>query len=104
MHYKYDHTIKSQELEAIIVERILAMCVKGASFNELKDATQRVASFSRYILKKYLFYLIEYGIISYQGQNQVYVIMWEGLNLLSIINIEKRIRQSDIEDIVICLE
>ena len=104
MHYKYDHTIKSQELEAIIVERILAMCVKGASFNELKDAIQRIASFSRYILKKYLFYLIEYGIISYQGQNQVYVIMWEGLNLLSIINIEKRIRLSDIEDIVICLE
>jgi len=104
MHYKYDHTIKSQELEAIIVEQILAICVNGVRSNELKDAIQRIASFSRYILKKYLFYLIEYGIISYQGQNQVYVIMWEGLNLLSIINIEKRIRHSDIEDIVICLE
>ena len=104
MYYKYDHTIKSQELEAIIVEQILAICVNGVRSNELKDAIQRVASFSRYILKKYLFYLIEYGIISYQGQNQVYVIMWEGLNLLSIINIEKRIRQSDIGDIVICLE
>ena len=104
MHYKYDHTIKSQELEAIIVEQILAICVNGVRSNELKDAIQRIASFSRYILKKYLFYLIEYGIISYQGQNQVYVIMWEGLNLLSIINIEERIRQSDIEDIVICLE
>ena len=104
MHYKYDHTIKSQELEAIIVEQILAICVNGVRFNELKDATQRVASLPRYSLKKYLFYLIEYGIISYQGQNQVYVITWEGLNLLSIINIEKRIRQSDIEDIVICLE
>jgi predicted transcriptional regulator len=104
MYYKHDHTIKSQELEAIIVEQILAICINGARFNELKDATQRVASFSRYILKKYLFYLIEYGIISYQGQNQVYVITWEGLNLLSIINIEKRIRQSDIGDIVICLE
>jgi hypothetical protein len=95
MYYKHDHTIKSQEL---------AICINGARFNELKDVTQRVASFSRYILKKYLFYLIEYGIISYQGQNQVYVITWEGLNLLSIINIEKRIRQSDIGDIVICLE
>ena len=104
MHYKHDHTIKTQELEAIIVEQILAISINGAGFNELKDATQRVASFSRYILKKYLFYLIEYGIISYQGQNQVYVITWEGLNLLSIINIEKRIRQSDIGDIVICLE
>src|ERR687897_2962624 len=103
MYYKHDHTIKSQELEAIIVDQILAICINGARFNELKDVTQRVASFSRYILKKYLFYLIEYGIISYQGQNQVYVITWEGLNLLSIINIEKRIRHSD-KDIVICLE
>jgi predicted transcriptional regulator len=106
MYYKHDHDhiVKSQELGAIIVEQILGVCVNKARFNELKDATQRVASFSRYILKKYLFYLIEYGIISYQGQNQVYVITWEGLNLLSIINIEKRIRHSDIEDIVICLE
>jgi predicted transcriptional regulator len=104
MYYKHDHTIKSQELEAIIVEQILAMCVNGAGFNELKDAIQRIASFSHFILKKYLFHLIEYGIISYQGQSQVYVITWEGLNLLSIINIEKRIRHSDIEDIVICLE
>jgi predicted transcriptional regulator len=106
MYYKHghDHIIKSQELGAILVEQILAMCVNKARFNELKDATQRVASLSRYSLKKYLFYLIEYGVISYQGQNQVYVITWEGLNLLSIINIEKRIRQSDIEDLVICLE
>lgn len=103
MYYKHDHTIKSQELEAIIVEQILAICTNGARFNELKDAIQRIASFSHYILKKYLFYLIEYGTISYQGQNRVYVITWEGLNLLSIINIEKRIRQSD-RDIVICLE
>jgi predicted transcriptional regulator len=104
MYYKHNYTIKSQELEAIIVEQILAICVNGARFNELKDAIQRVASFSQYILKKYIFYLVEYGIISYQGQNQVYVITWEGLNLLSIINIEKRIRQSDIEDLTICLE
>jgi hypothetical protein len=76
MYYKHDHTIKSQELEAIIVEQILAICVNGARFSELRDATQRVASFSRFILKKYLFHLIEYGIISYQGQSQVYVITW----------------------------
>ena len=104
MYYKHDHTIKSQELEAIIVEQILAICVNGARFNELKDAIQKVASFSHYILKKYLFYLIEYDIISYQGQNQMYVITWEGLNLMYIINIGKRMRWSDTEDIVVCLE
>ena len=106
MYYKHDHDhiIMSQELEAIIVEQILAVCVNKARFNGLKNAAQRVASLSRYSLKKYLFHLIEYGIISYQGQNQEYVITWEGLNLLSIIDTEKRIRQSDIEDLVICLE
>ena len=36
MYYKHDHTIKSQELEAIIVERILAMCVKGEALMNLR--------------------------------------------------------------------
>jgi hypothetical protein len=55
MYYKHNYTIKSQELEAIIVEQILAICVNGARFNELKDTIQRVASFSQYILKNTYF-------------------------------------------------
>jgi len=84
--------------------QILLVCVNRTRFNELFDTIQRITSFSRYTLKKYLFHLIEYGIISYQGENQVYVITRTGLDLLSIINREKKTTQLDSKDIVICLE
>lgn len=103
MYYNYP-TIKSPELKAIIVEQILIVCVNRTRFNELLDTILTIASFPRYILKKYLFHLIEYGIVSYQGENQVYVITRTGLDLLSIINREKRTTQLDFKDIVICLE
>jgi predicted transcriptional regulator len=101
----YDNpAIKSPELEAVIVEQILVVCVNSTRFNELFDTIRRITSFSRYTLKKYLFHLIEYGIISYKGETQVYVITRTGLELLSIMNIEKRTTQLDFKDIVICLE
>ena len=104
MNYKDYPTSKSPELKANIVEQILVVCVNGTRFNELFDIVRRISSFSRYTLKKYLFQLIEYGIISYQGENQVYVITRTGLELLSIVNREKRTTQLDFKDIVICLE
>ena len=104
MNYKDYPTSKSPELKAIIVEQILVVCVNRTRFNELFDIVRRITSLPRYILKKYLFQLIEYGIISYQGENQVYVITRTGLELLSIVNREKRTTQLDFKDIVICLE
>jgi predicted transcriptional regulator len=104
MYYKDYPTIKSPELKAIIVEQILVVCINRIRFDELFDTILTIASFPRYILKKYLFHLIEYGLISYQGKNQVYVITRTGLDLLSIINREKKTTQLDIKDIVICLE
>ena len=104
MNYKDYPTSKSPELKATIVEQILVVCVNGTRFNELFDTLRRISSFSRYTLKKYLFLLIEYGIISYQGENQVYIITRTGLDLLSIINREKKTTQLDSKDIVICLE
>jgi hypothetical protein len=41
------------------------------------------------ILKKYLFYLIEYDFILYNGQKQVYVIKDRGLEILSAVMEEK---------------
>ena len=89
MYHKDYPAIKSPELQAVIVEQILFVCVNRTRFNELFDTLRRITSFSRYILKKYLFHLIEYGIISYKGETQVYVITRTGLELLSIMNREK---------------
>jgi hypothetical protein len=41
-------------------------------------------------LKKYLFYLIDYDLISYSGQMQVYLIKEKGLELLSRIMMENK--------------
>ncbi len=104
MHHKHRYTIKSMELEAIVVEQILRVCFNKTRFNELFDVIRRIVSFSRYILKKYLFYLIEIGILTYHGESQAYIITLEGLNLLYFMNTDKREGQSDIKNIVICLE
>jgi hypothetical protein len=92
------------ELEAHIVEKILGVCFNETRFDELFDTIRRIASFSSYILKKYLFYLIESGILSYHGESQAYFITREGLNLLYFMAMEKRVTQAGIRDIVICLE
>lgn len=104
MYDRYNYTIKSMEIEAIVVEQILRICFNKIRFNELFDAIRRIISFSRYILKKYLFYLIEAGILSYYGESQVYIITLEGLNLLHFLNTKKMERKLDIKNIVICLE
>lgn len=104
MYDRYNYTIKSMEIEAIVVEQILRICFNKIRFNELFDAIRRIISFSRYILKKYLFYLIEAGILSYYGESQAYIITLEGLNLLHFLNTKKMERKLDIKNIVICLE
>jgi hypothetical protein len=104
MQDRYNHTIKSMELEAIVVEQILRVCFIKARFNALFDAVRRIIFLSRYILKKYLFYLIESGILSYCGESQAYITTPAGLNLLYFIHIEKREIQSGIKNIVIYLE
>ena len=104
MYDRYNYTIKSMEIEAIVVEQILRICFNKTRFNELFDAIRRIISFSRYILKKYLFYLIEAGILSYYGESQAYIITLEGLNLLHFLDTKKRERKPGIKNIVICLE
>ena len=69
-----------------IVEYILLLCAGEVSFDNLM---RQMISSSPTILKKYLFYLIDYDLISYDGQNQVYSIKDKGLELLSKIMIEK---------------
>jgi hypothetical protein len=70
-----------------IVEYILLLCAAEATFDDLM---QMMISSSATVLKKYLFYLIDYDLISYNGQKQVYLIKDKGLKVLSRI-IENKI-------------
>jgi predicted transcriptional regulator len=63
-----------------IVEYILLLCAGEATFDDL---IRFVISSSHIILKKYLFYLIEYDLISYNGQRQTYSVNDKGLEVLS---------------------
>jgi hypothetical protein len=96
--------MKSPKLKAMIVESILIYCVNGASISELVLEMQRIMPLPYDSLKKYLFYLISYEILSYDGQRQVYVIEDGGYDLLDTINREKRKTMVNSEDIMITIE
>ncbi len=98
-------SLKSPELQAVIVEPILLSCIDGSAIDNLVCTIQRILpSFSYTILKKYLFHLINYELISYNGQEQIFVIEIGGHDLLDWIKINKIDMNIGNEDIVISLE
>jgi hypothetical protein len=96
--------MKSPKLKAIIVESILVYCIDGVSICELLLEIQRIMPLPYKAVKKYLFYLINYEILSYDGQRQVYVMEDGGYDLLDTINREKRKIMVNSEDIMITIE
>lgn len=94
---------KSPELQGVVVEHILLSCIEGVSINELVSAKQRTVP-SKHNMKKYLFHMINYELISYSGQTQRYAIEEGGLDLLDWIEKEKTIMAVGIQDIVITIE
>ena len=56
------------------------------------------------ISKKYLLYLVDYHIVSYNGQRHVYAIEHDGFDLLDMIMKEKRVMNANMDDLVITLE
>ena len=94
-------SIKSPKLQGVIVEPILVYCINGISICELSFEIQRVIPLPYKALKKYLFYLISYELLSYDGQRQIYITEdGEIINLLDRIGEEKRMTMTDTEDIV----
>ena len=74
-------------LDVKIVESILKACANEATILKLLY----IARISYHSLKKYLFYLIEYDCITYQGEERAYKIGYEGWKLLSEIKTVKKI-------------
>lgn len=58
---------------------------------DLKLKTDNMLSLMYDIAKKYLFYLIDYGLVSYNGQKQIFVIEDGGNDLLCMIEEKKRL-------------
>ncbi|MDQ6723893.1 MAG: hypothetical protein M3Z01_06485 [Thermoproteota archaeon] len=100
----YNKGLKSPKLQAVIVEPILVSCIYKISIYDLVNEMQRILPLLSNKLKKYLFHLINYELISYNGQKQVYIIEDGGLDLLYMIKREKEMTMSDSNDIIITLE
>ena len=67
------------------VEYILFLCADETTFDDLMKL---MILSSPTILKQYLFYLIDYDLISYNGRKRVYCIKDKGLELLSKFMLE----------------
>jgi hypothetical protein len=79
---------KSPKLKGEIVENILLLLrLKEHSVSDLLFEIKRKLPLTSYnTLKKYLIYLADYELISYNGQRKVYLIECNGLDLLYWIN------------------
>lgn len=99
-----DNNTKSPELQASILEPILLCCLYSVSFNSILLTIQKILQVSFYDLKNYLFYMVEYGVVSYDGQRQAYRIEKGGLDLLNLLKKERNQRKVSIKDITITFE
>jgi len=104
MSITHNTNIKSPELQAVLVESILLECTDNKSFFDISLKIHNKMSVSVFNLKKYLFYMIDYELISYNGDKQIFVLEDAGDELLDrIINLKQR-NKEDIKKIKITFE
>ena len=102
--------IKSPKLMSIIVENILKLLyLRDFIISELLVELQKrwpysSSSSSCKLFKKYLVYLADNELISYNGQRKTYFIEGNGLDLLNWISKGKKRLMADSEDITITIE
>ena len=94
----------SPKLKASIIEPLLLLCINGISIYELPTEIQGMSLLPCKTLKKYLFYLVSYELISYNGQRQIFVTEDGGLDLLYKIHKEKENTLTNNEDFTITIE
>ena len=91
-------------MQAVIIQPILLMCLRGSSIHRIDLTIQRLLPISSELIKKYLFYLIEYGLISYDGSSQSYFSSDDGINLLLKIERKKVTEKLTTSDLLLYLE
>jgi Tfp pilus assembly ATPase PilU len=91
-------------MEAVIFQPILLICLRGSSIQRINLNIQRLLPISSELIKKYLFYLIEYGLISYDGSSRSYFSSNEGITLLVKIERKKVTEKLTTSDLLLYLE
>lgn len=102
----YDANNESPELQSILLEPILLHCIEGCSMSDLIKVIQDnfLIPISCSTLKQYLYHLINYDLVSYNGKKNFFETKNEGMNLLFMINKEKKTIGIKSEDLIIILE
>lgn len=101
---KNSSIIRSPKLKGTIVENILLLLSqKELSISELSIQIQAKMLIYDKVFKKYLVHLVDYELITYNGQRRVYLIEDGGLELLDKIDKEKNDGIIDSEDIMIII-
>lgn len=100
----HNKEIKPPELKASIVEPILTICIVGSSIFELSWKMKIMMTLPFIIIKQYLFYMIDYEVITYNGQKRTFITTDEGHDLLDMIDKEKKQENNDVKDIIITFE
>lgn len=85
-------------MDAAIVQQVLESCI--TEMNIVRMA-KKARILPYYNLKKYLFYLITFDLISYNGKKKIYRITKNGEKLLLMVNDSMGGKNSGKEDIVI---
>src|SRR6476469_5644040 len=97
--------IEPPELQSLYLEPILILYWRY-SFTCLLEIIYKKLSLprSRLKIKKYLFHLINYKLVIYDGQRKIYTTNTEGINLLFSIYKEKKLNKINSEDLMVTLE
>ncbi|MGE0388729.1 MAG: hypothetical protein DA329_06890 [Candidatus Nitrosocosmicus sp.] len=69
-------------MKAVILQPILMSCFEGVTISNLCSTISRVISIDKDSIKKYLFYMIEFNLITYQGKIKSFFIANDGIELL----------------------
>ena len=99
MNIHHHKELESPKLRADIIESILISCIKGEPNLDTLYKNQKVLPIKQNIIKKYIF-LIEFGVISYNGQKQVFTMEESVWDLLNIIEDEKTNNKTDIQNFI----
>ena len=91
-------------MQAVIFQPILLMGVKGSPIQRINWNIQRLLPISKELIKKYLFYLIEYRLINYNGAIHSFYTSNTGVNLLFKIERKKLTEKITTSEILLYLE
>ncbi|HKR74040.1 MAG TPA: hypothetical protein VJR94_08005 [Candidatus Nitrosocosmicus sp.] len=69
-------------MKAVILQPILMSCFEGVTISHLYSTISSIISIDKEAVKKYLFYMIEFNLITYQGKIKSFFIANDGINLL----------------------